>query len=1139
MSGEKGADRKPWISAAGQAPGGLSRDSLEFVSARRSALPSFPLHSVTERETLSKGTAVKYLSGPPARSPRLASRLAVALGLLPLLGVAPRAAAQTLPPDFVAEPVGGNWTQPICLCFAGGDDLLVAEKAGLVWDVHDGFKHARPVIDLQQEILNNGDRGLMSIAVDVDWASNGYLYLLYVVDPNQDGNDWEQETFGRLTRYTTYVDANGDLLADMSSRLVLIGETWSQGFPSLHFSHAMGDLRFCSDGSLLVSTGDGAHWDVTDMGGFDPNGFGPGKFDSGEDIGAFRSQSLTSLAGKILRIDPATGLGLPDNPYWTGDPADNRSRIWMTGLRNPFRFTLDPGSGSPERIYASDVGWFQWEEVDRGAGGENLGWPCYETNALNKAYANNNPFGECKDPSIFTKPLLAWNHSIPGTNGYVGNCATGVCVYQGTEYPQSYRGRVFWCDYGQSWIRDVPLVNDKPAQSEQFASNMNGPVDLVAAPSNGDLYYVSITNNQVAHIRYTKTNHPPVALATVAPTFGQIPLLTAFDASASFDPEGGALAYDWDFGDGNHSNLAAASHTYATSFNYPVTLTVTDPGGATGTASWSLKPGDTPPTITSLNSPAPGSFFVSGVTDLQFDASVADAEDDPAGLPLDVKWVIDLVHDHHVHPSWATLQGAQAHWTPPYDADHLYLHVTLIVTDSRGLTATQAFDLYDADAEAEPHVVSLSNAAPRIGHPITATGHLHYPGKGPADLLFDWGDGAVDSFHVSHMQDCLPSHTYAAPGDYTLTLTANDGVATHSTSQSILVRPLAPAVAIFAPLVAPHDLSIDERWMVATKLADEIHTAGYEARIFGTGDQAALQAWMEEYLPDPPRDWLVCLDVGASVVYAGENRGSLAEQWLAAGKGVVWTGFNPFAQYLTTDGTDRHRGAGPYALDELLRPAVAQLESGNGPMNLAADAADLPLLQPYSSACALATGKLNSAWSIVKLYASDLASPPTSDALVVRNRKGGEFAQFFSVTDPTLPREAVLRDFFLTHVYTGLPTAPAPFQLLTPKQRADVYDHHPWLVWGDGRDAKSWRVEVATDSSFTTILFSATVTPTLPPGSPAGGSVPTTATVQVTSDLTQGVYLWRVTASNDYGSTLSDAHGFRVLDLSDQKKKAR
>jgi glucose/arabinose dehydrogenase/PKD repeat protein len=1074
---------------------------------------------------------------PAARARHPFAAFALFAGMV-VAGPATRAVAQTLPADFVAEPVGGNWNQPICLCFAGSDDILVAEKAGVVSDVRRGFKQVKPVIDLQTEILSSGDRGLMSIAVDGEWATNGFLYLLYVVDPNGDGNEWEQESFGRLTRYATYIDVNGDLLADLNSRQVLIGATWPEGIPSLHYSHAMGDMRFCSDGSLVLSTGDGAHWDVTDMGGFDPNGFGPGKFDSSEDIGSFRSQSPTSLAGKILRVDPNTGLGLPDNPLFTGNPADNQSRVWAWGLRNPFRFTLDPGSGPPERLYISDVGWFQWEEVNRATRAENFAWPCYEGVVLNKAYANNNPFGQCHDASLFTPPLLTWNHVNPGLVGYVGNCATGICVYEGTEYPQSYRGRLFWCDYGRSWIRDVPLVNDLPAQSEIFATGMNGPVDLVADPVNGDLYCISISTNQISHLRYTKTNHPPLPLATVTPTYGAVPLTVALDASAAYDPEGGTLTYDWNLGDGNHSSLPVLSHDYVAGINYPVTLTVTDPGGATGTSTWTIAADDTPPTITSLNSPAPGSFFVSGATDIVFDASVADAEDDPAGRPLDVKWVIDLLHDDHVHPSWATLTGAHADYTPAFSDEHPALHVTLKVTDSRGLQASQEFDLYDADAKPEPDLLAITNIAPRVGHPITATGHLHYPGKGPADLRFDWGDGTVDDFTVTDKQNCLPTHTYPVPGAYVLTLTASDGVDSESLTQPIYVRPLAPAVAIFAPLVAPHDLSIDARWIIATQLADDIHMAGFEARIFGAADQDELQAWMNDYLNDPPRDWLVCLDAGASLVYAGQNQGSLAEQWLAAGKGLVWTGENPFAHYLMGDGADHHMGAGPFALDDLLNPRVAQLESGSGPMNLAADAADLPLLQPYTADCALVTANLNSAWSIVKLYASDHVTPPTSDALVLRNRAGGEYAQFYCSSDTSLPREAVLRDFFLSHVYTGLPTAPAPFDLVSPKQRADVYDHHPWLTWGDGRDAASWLVEVATDATFATPVFSATVTPSASSGNPAGSSVPPAATVQVSTDLHQGVWLWRVTASNDYGSTVSGPHGFRVLDLSDQKKKA-
>jgi len=1053
---------------------------------------------------------------------KISVRLASATSLL-VLALAPnRAPAQNLPPDFVAEPVGGTWNLPTCVCFAGSDDMLVAEKAGVLWDVRRGFRHAKPVIDLQQEIINNGDRGLLSVAVDPQWSINGFIYLYYIVDPNEDGDDSEQETFGRLTRYTTYVDVNGDLLCDPASRTILLGATWPEGTPALHYSHTAGDLRFAADGSLLVSTGDGAHFDVTDFGGYDPNGFGAGKFDSSEDIGAFRSQSLTSLAGKILRIDPATGYGLPDNPYYTGNGADNASRVWVLGLRNPFRFCLDPGSGSPERIYTGDVGWGTWEEVNRATKGLNFGWPCWEGIATCKQYYNNNPFGLCHDATLFTKPLIYWHHTDPKNIGYIGSASAGVCIYNGTEYPSKYRGRLFYADYANSWIRSVPFVGDLPSQSELFLGYANNPVDIVPDPVNGDLYFISLWTGQVLHVRYTKTNHPPVVVATVAPTYGSLPFTAQFDASGSYDPEGGLLTFDWNLGDGTHSSLPTLSNSYPLSQNYTVTLTVTDTQGESSKFTQLLAPGDTPPTILSINSPANGSFFVPGQTLVTFDATVTDSEDDPVGTPLDVQWVVNLVHDHHTHPSWAVLHGVHATYTPPVHGEGVYLHVVLVVTDSRGLQATQAIDLFDSTAVAEPHLVSLTSASPRLGTPIMATGHVHYAGLGDADLHFDWGDGTVDSFRGSHMQDFTPTHLYAAPGTYSLRLSADDGSHVETVSLPVYVRPLAPAVAIFAPLVSPHYLSVDDRWNLATQLADDLHAGGFEAQIFGAGDLLPLQAWMNAYLHDSQRDWLVCLDEGAGVAYKGQDGGSLAEQWLNSGNSIAWTGQNPFSAYLSVNGDEFTHGAGSWALDELLNAAAPQLVAGAGHMDVQAAGADLPALAAFDSNCALEASKLNPDWTVAKLYASDGSNPPVSDALVVRNKKGGEYAQFYCVNDSTLPRRAVLRDFFATHVYSGLPAGPRAATLLSPAPKELVKVLQPTLVWSADSGAKSWLVEVATDATFETPVFVATVLR-------GGGSLLSkTASVQVAPALVSGQsYRWRVTARNDFGAVTSAIQGFR------------
>jgi len=1045
-----------------------------------------------------------------------AARVALALALAPWV-----ARGQALPKDFVAEPLVATWDRATCIRFASVDDLLVAEKAGVLWDVRHGIRHSKPVIDLRSEILDNGDRGLLSVAVDPEYATNGWIYLFYIVDLDGDGNDGDLESFGRLTRYTTAIDVNGDLLADPASRTVLIGATWPEGIPSIHLSHSVGDMRFAEDGSLFLSTGDGAHYDLTDFGGNDPNGFGTGKFDASEDIGAFRSQSLTSLAGKILRIDPATGFGLPDNPFWTGTASDNASRVWALGLRNPFRFCIKPGSPGPGRLMISDVGWDTWEELDSCIGGENFGWPCREGPTRQPSYANGDPFGYCADMTIFTNPIWTWHHYDPTRTGFVGQCSAGSCYYTGSDYPQAYANRLFYCDYSSNWIRSIVFVNGKMTVSEDFADPIGNPIDLEPDPVNGDLWFISMSDNRVYRIRYTKANKTPVALATITPTYGASPLAVTLDATASYDPEGLTLTYDWDLGDGTHANTPVANDTYPLGQDYKVTLTVTDPAGAYAILEQVISVDDTPPVITALNAPAPGSLYVVGQP-VSFDVSVADAEDDPAGLPLAVKWSLDLVHEHHLHPSWATLTGAQAQYAPPVHGDSVYFHVTVEAKDSRGMTATQEFDLYDRDNVALPHLVSLSHLAPRLGKEVVATGHLHYPGLGSADLVFDWGDGTTNSFRTDHMVDRRARHTYLGPGDYTVRISARANGHVETMEQHLFVRPVAPAVAIFAPLIVEHCMQDWEQWSVATSLADEIHAAGFEAQIFSAGDQKSLAAWLDDYYADEPRDWLVCLDAGASVAYAGENHGSRAERWLGAGNGVLWTGYNPFARYLTKDLVDDNQGAGKFAADEILNAAIPQLVSGTAHMDRGPDNHEVPSLAPFDATRALLTANLNPAWSVAKLYATDGGTPPMSDGLVVRNATGGEYAQFYCVNDRTLPRGYVLRQFFMAHVFSGLPAGPGACELLAPAQHAAELSPDVTLTWKADPAATSWLVEVASDEAFEVPVFTTTV---------ARGAVPMkTGSVEVRlGEFAVSQFWWRVTARNDRGFVRSATRDFTIL----------
>jgi len=325
------------------------------------------------------------------------------------------AGAFALPPNFVDRPLDAQFNQAVGIRFAPDGRMFVWEKGGRVWLVENGVKSAAPLIDLSQEVGDWRDHGMLGFAIDPDFSVNGHIYLMYVVDyhharyfgtpqynPNTD--EYFRDTIGRVTRYTANA-FDGFRSVDPGSRLVLLGDTLTNGIPVCHQSHSVGALIFGEDGTLLVSCGDGASYETVDVGGpisGSSNTCLPeGIITPTQDVGAYRSQLINCYNGKVLRLDPASGSGLPTNPFY--DPADPfaaRSRVWSMGLRNPFRTTLRPGTGNPDpaagdpgSIYIGDVGWNQWEELNVArAAGYNFGWPAYEGMTLMTDYVNASPY---------------------------------------------------------------------------------------------------------------------------------------------------------------------------------------------------------------------------------------------------------------------------------------------------------------------------------------------------------------------------------------------------------------------------------------------------------------------------------------------------------------------------------------------------------------------------------------------------------------------------------------------------------------------------------------------------------------------------------------------------------------------------
>lgn len=665
-------------------------------------------------------------------------RAAVAVGFAVLCAAFPAAKGAVLPEGFIEERVGSGWAEPAGIAFGKNADgskdrAYVWEREGRVWIVENGEKLAEPLLDISQEVGGFRDMGMLGFALDPNFQANGFLYVLYVVDRHHlmhfgtaqydpGENEYFEATIGRLTRYTAR-SSDGYRTTDPASRKVLLGESKSTGFPILYHTHGTGALVFGVDGSLLVSCGDAASSVTVDKGGaaggnYAKQALADGIITSKENIGAFRCQSLDSLNGKILRLDPATGNGLPGNPFYQSSaPRSARSRVYAYGLRNPYRFALKPGTGNHDRsagepgiLLAGDVGWSSAEELNIVTrGGLNFGWPLYEGFDRQPSYWPARLAGY--DASNHAPPIAAWRNDAavmapgsaqPVTLGsagaemlgpaFGGYSSTGGVWYEGRDFPEEWRHAYFHADYGGQWIRAFEL-DDNYRVKRQRPFLAGAPVIYVAThPEKGGLYYIS-WGGGVNKISYApQGNHPPKAVAHVSKQSGASPLHVAFSSLGSEDPDGPALSYHWDFGDGTTSTEANPYKTYTASGpqRFQARLTVRDARGAAATADVIVTVNNTAPQAT-ITSPGPQAAFpISGPEhSIPLAAEVSDP-DHPADA-LSYCWNVFLIHNTHKHsepPQTTKTAVLVASPLPPTATDFYYYRAVLTVTDPLGASAT-------------------------------------------------------------------------------------------------------------------------------------------------------------------------------------------------------------------------------------------------------------------------------------------------------------------------------------------------------------------------------------------------------------------------------------------------------------------
>jgi glucose/arabinose dehydrogenase/PKD repeat protein len=621
-------------------------------------------------------------------------------GLETAAGVTPANCSASQPEYFQKVTLDDTTSNPMELAVADDGRVFYIDRNGAVRLVRpDGS-----VTSVGSLAVYTGQEfGLMGIALDPDFATNGWIYLTY--------SPAGSEAIDRVSRFTL----TGETL-DPASETVVIEYATNR----VECCHAGGALEFDGAGNLYLTTGDNTN-------PFASSGYAPIDERAGRELWDAQrtSANSNSFSGKVLRIrpEPDGGYTIPDGNLFPSGTPDTRPEIYAMGFRNPFRIGIDPatnkllvadygpdaGSANPNR---GPDGRVEWNIVDEPG---FYGWPyCvgdntpyidydFATGVSGEAFdcaggvvndsPNNTGIAQLP-PAIEAEVWYGYstNPLFPEIGGGGAPMAGGVYRYDpdlvsDREWPEYWDGKAIFGEWNQGNLYTFQLdesVSELVDINALFPDwTFHRPMALQWGPD-GALYVIewgsgfggNNADSGIYRIDYVHGDRAPTARIDAGPLAGPLPLEVTFDGSRSSDPEGTALTYEWDFGDGETSTEPVVTHTYTEAGNYTVQLTVTDGDGQQDVANVEIAAGNTPPEIT-VTSPVNGGFFDFGDT-IAYEVSVTDAEDG-AGDCDRIITQPGLGHDDHSH-GYEQYTGCTGVFPLPGDEGHTGANIFGTVT---------------------------------------------------------------------------------------------------------------------------------------------------------------------------------------------------------------------------------------------------------------------------------------------------------------------------------------------------------------------------------------------------------------------------------------------------------------------------